>query len=349
MDIELTPNSIDNIEHDILNKIKMDNKFIKIEIDKNNYNLITKIKISNNITFIGIIKTDIYDLYIWNEIINNITLIGLQDMPIKSWYKIKKETELKTIIDYFNNKDKIYYNCHRFYINTNIDFMTLLNYIKNSDYTLKNIYLDEKDEVNKINNDKMTDIDSANLTYMLTKSEIDEFYVYTKYSNSKLKFENHKGYIIVEINYNQLKLRNRYNPFDKFLPFDISLILNIFDLKSINDILNKKELEIFEIDICVLLAKDKKNLNKLKIKLNDIKKEHSEINEYIDNVIDRIKSDEIFIQIENDGIFRSFENSVDILLKTVFERLNENKCIDFTYINEILKYKVNNIFYSRLL
>ena len=53
--------------------------------------------------------------------------------------------------------------------------------------------------------------------------------------------------------------------------------------------------------------------------------------------------------MENDGIFRSFENSVDILLKTVYERFNENKCQDFTYINEILKYKVNNIFYSKLL
>ena len=88
---------------------------------------------------------------------------------------------------------------------------------------------------------------------------------------------------------------------------------------------------------------------KLKIKLDEIKKEHNDIAEYIDNVINRIKSDEIFIQIENDGIFRSFENSVDILLKTVFERFNENKSQDFAYINEILKYKVNNIFYSKLL
>ena len=66
-------------------------------------------------------------------------------------------------------------------------------------------------------------------------------------------------------------------------------------------------------------------------------------------MIDRIKSDEIFINMENDGVFKSFENSVDILIKTVFERFNENKSQDFSYINEILKYKVNNIFYSKLL
>ena len=53
--------------------------------------------------------------------------------------------------------------------------------------------------------------------------------------------------------------------------------------------------------------------------------------------------------MENDGVFKSFENSVDILIKTIFERFTENKSKDFTYINEILKYKVNNIFYSKLL
>ena len=90
---------------------------------------------------------------IWNEIKNNIFLIGLQNMPIKSWYKIKRESDIKLLIDYFSSRDKIYYNTHRFYLqsNNNYDFTTLLNYIKNSDYVIKNIYLDERDEGNKIN------------------------------------------------------------------------------------------------------------------------------------------------------------------------------------------------------
>lgn len=350
MDIELTPDSIDGGE-DLLNKIKSYHNFKKIDIPFENYNLITNIKIQDNIRLFGIIKSEPFDLFIWNEIKNNIFLVGLHNMPIKSWYKIKKEADIKLLIDYFSNRDKIYYNIHRFYLqsNNNYNFTTLLNYIKYSEYTMNNIYLDERDEVDKITNDKMSELDNANITTLLTKSEIDTFYVYTKFSNSKIKFENHKGFIIVELNYNQIKLRNRFDPFDKFLPIDISLLLNIFELKSINDILDKKELTGIEIDICVLLAKDKKNLNKLKLKLDEIKKEHTGIAEYIDDVIDRIKSDEIFIQIENDGIFKYFENSVDILIKTVYERFNESKCNDFTYINEILKYKVNNIFYSRLI
>ena len=43
-------------------------------------------------------------------------------------------------------------------------------------------------------------------------------------------------------------------------------------------------------------------------------------------------------------------------MKTVYERFNNtddnkstDKLIDYAYINEILKYKVNNIFYSKLL
>jgi hypothetical protein len=349
MDIELTPDSSDINIDDVISKIKTFHQFRTIDIPYENYNIITSIKIPENIKLLGIIKCEPFELFLWLEIKNNILLAGLQNMPIKSWYKIKKDSEIKLLIDYFINRDKVYYNTNRFYLNCGYDFSTLINYIKNSEYTNKHIFLDERDEVDKISNEKMSEIDSANLSNILAKSNIDDFYVYTKYSNSKIRFENHKGFIIIELNYNPLKLRNRFDPFDKFLPVDISLLLNVFEMKSINDILDKKDLTNFEIDICVLLAKDKKNLNKLKTKLTETKKTHPDISDYIDNVIDRIKSDEIFIQMENDGIFRSFENSVDILLKTVYERFSENKCQDFTYINEILKYKVNNIFYSRLL
>lgn len=346
MDI-LTPDSSD--EHninDLITKIKEHKLFSNLSLQNDMYSLITNIKIPDNIKLIGFFKLD-FNLYVWHEIEHNILLISFPNSPLKSWYKIKRENELKIIIDYFQNKDKVFYNIHRFYLNTTYDFMTILNYVKNSIFTHNLIYLDEKEE--SIKTDKLTELDNANTFSYQIKTNIDYFYIYTKYSNSKLKFENHKGFIIVEFNYNQLKLRNRYDPFDKFLPSDINILLNSFEIKSINDILNKKELSDFEIDICVLLAKDKKNLNKLKIKLDEIKKEHPEVTEYIDNVIERIRCDELFLQIENDGIFRSFENSVDILIKTVYERLNESKCTDYTYINEILKYKVNNIFYSKLL
>lgn len=346
MDILTSESFDDHNINDLIIKIKEHKLFSNFLLENEMYSLITNIKIPNNIKLLGFFKLQ-FNLYVWQEIEHNIILLAFPNSPLKSWYKIKKENELKIIIDYFENKDKVYYNINRFCINTTYDFLTILNFVKNSSFTSNLIYLDEKDETIKI--DKLTELDISNMFTLQIKSDIEYFYIYTKYSNSKLKFENHNGFIIVEINYNQLKLRNRYDPFDKFLPTDINCILNIFEIKSINDILNKKELTDFEIDICVLLAKDKKNLNKLKIKLDDIKKEHPEVTDYINNVIERIKCDELFIQIESDGIFKSFENSVDILIKTVYERLNDSKCSDYSYINEILKYKVNNIFYSKLI
>lgn len=339
-----------NSDDDLLNKIKKYENFISINLDKNIYDSIINHSIPENVLLIGILKTEPFNLYIWHENKNNIILIGLKNLPSKSWYKIKKESEIKLLTDFFKNRDKIYYNTYRFYLNYNIDFITLVNFLRDSEYIDKYIFIDEKDEVNKIDDNKLTNIDIANHFTNILKSNSDEFYVYTRYSNSKLRFENHNGYIICELNYNHIKLRNRYDPEDKFMPFDISLLLYNFDLKSINKILEINKLSIEDIDICVLLAKDKKNISKLKNKLIEIKKNQSEdICNYIDNVIDRIKSDEIYVHIENDGVFRSFENSVDILIKTVYERFSENKSTDFAYINEILKYKVNNIFYSKLL
>ncbi len=355
MDIEFTPDSDVNID-DILSKIKKYDNFRNGEILKNDDYFILNdvssktLNIPDNVKLYGVLVLDDFNLYLWIEKKNNILLCGLHNTPSKSWYKIKKESDIKILIDFFKNRDKVYYNTHRFYLNTQYDFNTLINYYKDSLYIFNHIYLDERDESDKIDNDKLTKLDIANIYTLILKSNCNEFYLYSRYSNSKIKFENHNGFIICELNYNHIKLRNRYDPFDKFLPTDVSLLINQFELKSINDILNNDEIKIIEIDICVLLAKDKKNLSKLKTKLIEIKKTQNEqIKEYIDTVIDRIKSDEIFLQIESDGIFKSFENSVDILIKTVFERFNENKAQDFTYINEILKYKVNNIFYSKLL
>ena len=182
MDIELTPDSNDNNNNidDVLSKIKLFDKFREIKLNNENYNLITNIKISENIKLIGIIKAELFDLLVWLETKNNILLIGLQNIPIKSWYKIKKDSDIKLLIEYFSNRDKVYYNSHRFYLNCNCDFKTLINYIKSSEYTNKNIFLDERDEVNKISVDKFTELDSANLSMLFAKSDIDEFYIYTK-------------------------------------------------------------------------------------------------------------------------------------------------------------------------
>jgi hypothetical protein len=332
-------------------KQKKDFNFVNTD-NKNLIKIITNISIPENIRFIGnIIDTQ---LYMWQETKHNIFLCGIKNSPIKSWYKIKSETELNILRDAFSKNDKTYIMNSRFllYSTQVADFDTLINYIINSEFIKDTIYLDEKDETNQIPINKRTRFDNANIKTRILKSDCDEFYLYTRYSNSKLKFENHRGYFIVEMNYNQIKLRNRFEPFDKFLPVDINLILNEFELKSISDIIDKKNIIEKDIDCCVLLAKDKKNLIKLQSKLEENKEKYNyseDIINYIELVSKRVKLDEKFIKIEEDGIFKSFENSVDILINTIYERFNTEEINDYTYINDILKYKVNTIFYSKFL
>ena len=336
-------------------KGRKDFNFINTD-NKNLIKLLTTIPIPENIVFIGnIIDTD---LQIWHEKKHNIILCGIKNSVIKSWYKIKSEADINILKNSFTSNEKIYLCSQRFllYSNRILDFDTLINYLLNCGFIKDNIYLDERDETNQIPLDKKTRFDNANIYTRILKSECNEFYLYTRNSNSKLKFENHAGFFIVEINYNQIKLRNRFEPFDKFLPVDINLILNDFELKSISDIIDNKNITEKDIDCCVLLAKDKKNLLKLQTKLEENKKKYNyneNIINYIAEVSSRIKFDEKFLKIEEDGIFRSFENSVDILLKTIYERFNSpnenNEEIDYTYINSILKYKVNSIFYSKFI
>lgn len=350
---ECSSESVNDINLIEILKHRKDFNFVNID-NKNLIKLITNISIPDNIIFIGnIIDTE---LQLWHETKHNIILCGIKNSSIKSWYKVKSESDINILKNSLTSNEKTYLCSNRFllYSNQIYDFVTLINYLINSDFIKDNIYLNEKDETNQIPSDKRTRFDNANIRSKILNSDCNEFYLYTRYSNSRLRFENHVGYFIIEINYSQIKLRNRFEPFDKFLPVDINLILNEFELKSISDIIDKKNITEKDIDCCVLLAKDKKNLIKLQSKLEENKQKYN----YSDNIINyislvsiRIKSDEKFIHIEEDGIFRSFENSVDILLKTIYERfnLNSDENVDYTYINDILKYKVNSIFYSKFL
>ena len=74
MDIELTPDSNDNNIDEVINKIKSNEKFEELNISIENYNIITNIKISDNIKLIGIIKSEPFDLFIWLEIKNTVKI-----------------------------------------------------------------------------------------------------------------------------------------------------------------------------------------------------------------------------------------------------------------------------------
>ena len=81
-------------------------KFIDLtNINRFIYNTITNICIPDNIKLIG----KIFDYILWQDIKQDIILIALHNSPIKSWYKIKKSSDLITFVDYFNNPSILQY------------------------------------------------------------------------------------------------------------------------------------------------------------------------------------------------------------------------------------------------
>jgi hypothetical protein len=189
----------------IIDTLKQKNYFNYVNSDnKNLIRILTSTIIPDNIKFIGNIIDS--DLQIWLETKHNILLCGIKNAPIKSWYKIKSDADIKILKDSLTSTDKTYIFTSRFLLFSNqiYDFDTLINYLVNSEFIKDTIYIDERDETNQIPSDKKTKFDNANIKTRIIKSNLDEFYLYTKYSNSKLRFENHRGYYIVEINYNQL-------------------------------------------------------------------------------------------------------------------------------------------------
>ena len=119
-------------------KQKKDFNFVNTD-NKNLIKIITNIVIPENIRFIGnIIDTQ---LYIWQETKHNIFLCGIKNSPIKSWYKIKSETELNILRDAFsknefskNDKTDIMNSRFLLYSTQVADFDTLINYIINSEF-----------------------------------------------------------------------------------------------------------------------------------------------------------------------------------------------------------------------
>ena len=102
-------------------------KFIDLtNIDRFIYNTITKVSIPDNIKLVG----KLFDYILWQDIKQDIILISLDNSPIKSWYKIKKSSDLITFVDYFTNPCISQYLCSiSLYINTDISFNKLLNII----------------------------------------------------------------------------------------------------------------------------------------------------------------------------------------------------------------------------
>ncbi len=334
-------------------------RFINLSTINNTlYMSITKVNIPETIKYIG--KIDSYD--IWYEKKYKLYLIALPNSPTKSWYKIKNINDIDIFITFFSSEKMDLYNEISFVINLNSQnkietFQEFTRYIYLHEFTEKQIFETKRDMNHMIKNNKLIYDDEIKILNNFIQSNISSFFIRLKYSKSIIYCETFNNkYILVKLYYNELKMRNRYDKWLKYIPSDCSILFSTFNITFCDDLIdNINNLDYTEDNIILLDAlfniytdktKLKKRINIKKIKSNDIC-------EYINNKLNNLDSDEVFNKIIKDGMFKAFENSFDILLETFYDKINnndnDNVKNNIMYFNEKLKNKIEDIFKSKLI
>lgn len=297
-----------------------------------------------------------FNIYQFNKII----LIGYNNSTPKSWYKLKSINDLHIFIEYFQDTHKdTYKDTHKdthkdihdkqliLYLNSKFNFKQLIKYFYFHEFIDKRIYSE---------NDK---IDIKNITYQDMILLFDKFLetininsvitFITKYSKSKLILScNNNGYYI-KILYKSFKLNNRFKILSKDVPSDIDIILLNLDITRTEDIMeNINEIEEKDIDILFDIAPK----DKLKLYMSEIIEIKPDLDTYITKKISIIDMNITVDKMEKDGIFKAFENSLDILLKTIYERMNNSdydQSDNMLELNKQIKNKITKIFESKII
>jgi hypothetical protein len=316
-----------------------------ILFDKIAPNIITSTILPEKVILKGrLLCFDIFEL-------NKMVLFSLPNSPVKSWYKIAKIEDIDKLINFYTkiNDNNVYTHSEKVLLNIgDNNFEYLMRYIYGHPHMEKSISISNDVKRYSIKEDLLTHNDKINILENFIKSSPTNFFIRTNRSHSLLHFEYTNSNIYLTIHYNQVKIRNRYDPFDKYMPVDISIVLNDFDtihFKMITDNILDSELKN---PIQVLY-----DLNKSKC-IEYIKDNRTILpkSELITNIIASYDIDSIFKAIDQDKIFKAFENSFDILLRTIYERIiqSEINCDNhMSYINTQITERINKIIESKIL
>lgn len=286
---------------------------------------------------------------------NKMILIGFNNSPPKSWYKLKSINDLHLFIEYFKETDKGIIDKNEkstekqltLYITSRFNFKQLIKYFYFHEFMDKQIWSE---------NDK---IDIKNITYQDEILLFDKFletitlnsYItfFTKYSRSKLILSCNSYGFYLKILYKPFKLNNRFKILSKDIPSDIDLLLLNLDITRTKDILEHID-TIKEKDIDILFdITSKDNIMSL---IQDIVHSRPELESYITKKISLIDMDLSLDKMVKDGIFKAFENSLDILLKTVYERINNSEydhSENMLELNKKIREKITKIFESKII
>lgn len=276
-------------------------------------------------------------------------LIGFINSVSRSWYKIQSINDLHIFIDYFMDKQKGLTEKHiTLYLTSRFNFKQLIRYFYFHEFMDKKIWSD---------NDK---IDIKNITYqdeillfdrfLETVTEESNITFITKYSHSKLILSsNLKNGYYLKIFYRPFKLNNRFKILPKDVPTDIDLILLNLDIMQTMDIMDNKH-KIVETDIDILFNIASKD--EIKSLMQDIVQSRPELETYIIKKISLVDMELTFDKMIKDGIFKAFENSLDILLKTIYERINNSEydqSENMLDLNRKIVNKITKIFDSKII
>lgn len=290
-------------------------------------------------------------------------IFGFNDIPKLFWHTIETREDFVYLLSVYDNAKykKDFTERKRVYIGNksilNFDFFGFHRYFMLSKYCETTMW--NSDFPNKKNMNKLSTLDTVSMMANNIDDNLHELSVHSKYSKSLVKIESHNGHYIADVMYNPIKCGNSN------VPADVSSLFVNFLFMDMNEILSMPQLTPTQIDICVLLADDNKSTIELIELLNKItpNASDSKIVKYIEFTIKKLRINNYFYGMEKDGVFRAFENSLDILMKTVYEQCdtdeNNDSPVDTKidtefydvkfYIDEMLKHKLMNIISNRIM
>lgn len=282
---------------------------------------------------------------------NKIILIGFYNSIPKSWYKIKSINDLHIFIDYYQNNEikpnEIKPNEIKLYLTSKFDFKQLIKYFYFQEFIDKTIFSENCNiQVKNITlYDEILLLDK----FLGTITEKSTVTFTTKYSKSNFILRCAKNGYYIQILFNPIRLINRFKILSKDMPSDIDIILLNLNILRTEDITeNIESIEENEIDILFDIAPN----DKLKIIMSEIIELKPELKLYITKKISLIDMNLTFDKMKKDGLFKAFENSLDILLKTIYDKFNDSEydqSENMLDLNKKIKNIITNIFDSKII
>lgn len=287
---------------------------------------------------------------------NKIFLIGFLNTTTKSWYKIKSINDLHIFINYFNNLKENNTTLKEnnttlkqiiIQLRSKFNFKQLIRYFYLNDFIDKNIS-SENDKI-EVKNIKLEDEVLLLDKFLETITNLSSVTFTTKYSKSKLILNLINDNFYLKIIYKPFNLNNRFKILEKDVPSDIDIILLNLDIMLYQDFLeNISNLNEKDIDILFIIIPQ----DALISSMQNIIKKRPDLEIYITRKIKEIDLDQILNKMEKDKIFKAFENSLEILLKTIYERFNDSE-YDYSEnmleLNKKIKDKIIRIFDSKII